>query len=182
MKVSLSIVIANYNYGRYLKDAINSILSQCLPPVCVNGRNVLPVRGTDNAVELIICDAASTDDSVEIIQSYERYITWWCSEKDGGQSEAFNKGFCHSTGEWLTWLNADELLCPNVLYKFIQLVRQKKYSLFYFLVSGIVVRLNMCFTCLLGIYLFFILYIVSASLSVFQLMWSILNNACQGCS
>ena len=126
MKVSLSIVIANYNYGRYLKDAINSILSQCLPPVCVNGRNVLPVRGTDNAVELIICDAASTDDSVEIIQSYERYITWWCSEKDGGQSEAFNKGFCHSTGEWLTWLNADELLCPNVLYKFIQLVRQKK--------------------------------------------------------
>lgn len=35
----------------------------------------------------------------------------------------------------------------------------------------------MCFTCLLGIYLFFILYIVSSSLSVFQLMWGILNNA-----
>ena len=50
----LSIVIANYNYGRFLESAINSILRQEMA----------------DHVELIVCDAASTDNSVEIIKKY----------------------------------------------------------------------------------------------------------------
>ena len=50
----LSIVIANYNYGRFLEDAIKSVIAQ----------------EVGDKVELIICDAASTDNSVEIIKKY----------------------------------------------------------------------------------------------------------------
>lgn len=131
----LSIVIANYNYGRFLEEAIQSVIAQ----------------GMGDKVELIICDAASTDNSVEIIKKYARglppntelndwqstealtadsqmlttKITWWCSEKDGGQSAAFNKGFSHAQGEWISWLNADDILMPRTLCGFEELVRNK---------------------------------------------------------
>ena len=131
----LSIVIANYNYGRFLEEAIRSVI----------------VQDMSDKVELIICDAASTDNSVEIIKKYANglppstsysdwqlmtngqqfttrfstpnsspppFITWWCSEKDCGQSAAFNKGFSHASGEWLTWLNADDLLLPGTIAAF----------------------------------------------------------------
>ena len=99
MQPLLSIVIANYNYGRFLEEAIQSVISQ----------------GEDAKLELIICDAASTDNSVEIIKKYSDRIAWWCSEKDGGQSAAFNKGFSHSHGRFLTWLNADDILLPGTV-------------------------------------------------------------------
>lgn len=96
----LSIVIANYNYGRFLEEAIQSVLSQSCQDF-----------------ELIICDAASTDNSVDVIKKYETQIAWWCSEKDGGQSAAFNKGFSHARGRFLTWLNADDVMLPGVVEK-----------------------------------------------------------------
>ena len=99
MKPLFSIVIANYNYGRFLEDALQSILSQ----------------GLGDEVEIIVCDAASTDNSVEVIRKYADKIAWWCSEQDGGQSAAFNKGFAHATGRFLTWLNADDVFFPGAL-------------------------------------------------------------------
>lgn len=123
----LSIVIANYNYGRFLEEAIESVISQDM----------------GGKVELIICDAKSSDNSVNVIQKYANglppnthieewtckantefkasstpLITWWCSEKDNGQSAAFNKGFSHARGRFLTWLNADDVLLPGTLMNF----------------------------------------------------------------
>ena len=112
----LSIVIANYNYGRFLETAIKSVVDQ---------------DGFDKC-ELIIVDGGSTDNSVDIIKKYANdlppntllttndqrlatKITWWCSEKDKGQSDAFNKGFAHARGKYLTWLNADDVLLPGTL-------------------------------------------------------------------
>lgn len=120
----VSVVIANYNYGRFLEEAIQSVIAQDM----------------GDKVELIVCDAASTDNSVDIIKKYanglprktprtewaddfkrqapsSRLITWWCSEKDGGQSAAFNKGFSHAHGKFLTWLNADDVMLPGTLRK-----------------------------------------------------------------
>lgn len=123
----LSIVVANYNYGRFLPEAIESVISQCEAPKTINGRNILPVKGCDGyGVELIICDAASTDNSVDVIRHYDRYLSWWCSESDDGQSAAFNKGFRQSRGDWLTWLNADELYANGMLLALFRLIKRKK--------------------------------------------------------
>lgn len=123
-EIFLSIIVPNYNYGRFLGEALESIFSQCDQPQRGDGGCItLPISGCDGCVEVIVCDAASSDESVEIIKKYSGKISWWCSEKDGGQSSAFNKGFSHAHGDWLTWLNADDFYLPNVfsrLYKFIK--------------------------------------------------------------
>lgn len=107
MQPLLSIVIANYNYGRFLEEAIQSVLLQSCQDF-----------------ELIVCDAASTDNSVEIIKKYANRIAWWCSEPDDGQSAAFNKGFSHASGRFLTWLNADDVLMPGTLKAFAEAMRK----------------------------------------------------------
>ena len=108
MQPLLSIVIANYNYGRFLEDAIQSVVTQ----------------EANDQVELIICDGGSTDNSVEVIKKYSDKIAWWVSEKDGGQSEAFNKGFAHARGRFLTWLNADDVMMPGTLAAFTRAVTE----------------------------------------------------------
>ena len=127
LDVILTIVIANYNYGRFLEGAIRSIVQQCDAPVSRDDRVALPIKGTSaRAVELIVCDAASTDNSLEIIGRYKNYLAWWCSEPDSGQSEAFNKGFKQGRGRYLTWLNADEqYLCGTFLALFTIMIRKK---------------------------------------------------------
>ena len=96
--IGYSIVIANYNSGRFLEDAILSVIKQNYPKV-----------------QLIIIDGGSIDNSVDIIKRYEQYIDFWVSEKDSGQSEAFNKGFIQAKYDWLFWLNADDFLLENSL-------------------------------------------------------------------
>ena len=101
----LSIVIANYNYGRFLDEAIKSVITQDM----------------GDKVELIICDAASTDNSVEIIKKYANglppnisytdwinssnhnsqtppLITWWCSEPMVASQRRLTRGFLTPMG------------------------------------------------------------------------------------
>lgn len=101
----LSIIIANYNYGDFLESALRSIISQ-----------------TCSDYEIIVCDGGSSDNSVEVIKKYEDHIAWWCSETDHGQSEAFNKGFSHAKGRFITWLNADDILLPGTIKALKRLV------------------------------------------------------------
>ena len=95
----LSIVIANYNYGRFIEAAIRSVVEQA---------------GFDSC-ELIVVDGGSTDNSVDVIRKFADQLSWWCSEKDKGQSDAFNKGFSHARGKYGCWLNADDVLMPRAL-------------------------------------------------------------------
>ena len=104
----LSVVIANYNYGRFLEEAIRSVVEQ---------------DGFDQC-ELITVDGGSTDNSVEVIRKYADKIAWWCSEKDKGQSDAFNKGFARARGRFLTWLNADDVMLPGVVRRLEYAVEQ----------------------------------------------------------
>lgn len=108
MGVMLSIVIANYNYGRFLETAIRSVVGQ---------------KGFDRC-ELIVVDGGSNDESVEVIKRYADKISWWCSERDAGQSDAFNKGFSHARGRFLTWLNADEFYLPGAFERLLTYIER----------------------------------------------------------
>jgi glycosyltransferase involved in cell wall biosynthesis len=104
-----SIVIANYNHGQFLEKAILSVLNQ-----------------NNCDFELILVDGGSTDNSIEVIKKYEKSFAWWVSEKDNGQSNAFNKGFSHAAGRFFFWLNADDELLPNTIDKAKLYLTQKK--------------------------------------------------------
>jgi glycosyltransferase involved in cell wall biosynthesis len=99
--VRASIIIDNYNYGRFLIYAINSALEQ-----------------THINTEVIVVDDGSTDNSREIIASYGDRITPILKENDG-QASAFNAGFLVSTGEVICFLDSDDVLLPLALEKAI---------------------------------------------------------------
>ena len=91
----ISIVTPSFNQAQFLEATIESVLTQNYPNL-----------------EYIIIDGGSTDGSIEIIKKYESHLHFWCSEKDKGQYDAINKGFAHSTGEIMAWLNSDDMYCP----------------------------------------------------------------------
>lgn len=94
----ISIVTPSYNQGQFIEETIRSVLLQNYP-----------------SLEYIIIDGGSTDNTIEIIKRYESWITYWVSEKDQGQSHAINKGFSMATGEWLGWVNSDDMLAADAL-------------------------------------------------------------------
>ena len=71
----VSVVTPSYNMARFLGETVESVLGQDYP-----------------AIEYLVMDGGSTDATVELLRRYEGRLRW-VSEKDGGQSDAVNKGF-----------------------------------------------------------------------------------------
>ncbi|MEQ9303871.1 MAG: glycosyltransferase family 2 protein [Marinoscillum sp.] len=94
----ISIVTPSYNQGQFIEETITSVLDQNYPNL-----------------EYIIIDGGSSDQTVDIIRKYERYLKYWVSEPDHGQSDAINKGLKQCTGDIFNWLNSDDLLAPDSL-------------------------------------------------------------------
>lgn len=96
--VSASIVIANYNYARFLRRCIDSALAQDHP-----------------GVEVVVVDDASSDGSADIIRSYGSRVVACLKPANGGHAAAFNAGFAASRGELVLFLDADDYLYPEAV-------------------------------------------------------------------
>ena len=92
-----TVVIPAFNYGRYLRRAIDSVLVQA---------------GDD--FELIVVDDGSTDDTSEIARSYGRRLRYF-QQYNQGPYLACRKGYEESLGRYLVFLDADDRLCPGAL-------------------------------------------------------------------
>jgi glycosyltransferase involved in cell wall biosynthesis len=85
----VSIVTPSLEQGRFIEDAIRSVLEQDYP-----------------RIEHIVVDGGSTDETLAVLERHT-HVTW-VSEPDGGQADAVNKGFRMAKGEIFGWLNADD--------------------------------------------------------------------------
>lgn len=92
--MKVSIIIATYNAGKTLRQALDSIKYQ-----------------TYNDIETIVVDGKSTDDTLDIIKEYNDVVTKWISEKDQGIYDAFNKGIKMASGDYICFLGSDDCYC-----------------------------------------------------------------------
>lgn len=94
----IDILMPSYNSGAYLYEAVQSALSQMGP-----------------RDRLIVQDAVSTDNTLEILRRINDSRLSVISEKDNGQAHALNLALARSTADWVGWLNADDLYLPGGL-------------------------------------------------------------------
>src|SRR3546814_6803007 len=93
-----SIIIANYNYARFLRRCIDSALEQDHP-----------------GVEVVVVDDDSSDGSAAVIRSYGSRIVPCLKAANGGHAAAFNEGFAASRGDIVFFLDADDFLYPQAV-------------------------------------------------------------------
>jgi glycosyltransferase involved in cell wall biosynthesis len=99
----VSVIMANFNYARFLDEAIQSVLSQDY-----------------GNIELIVVDDGSTDQSESIIRSYGDRVKL-IAKPNGGQCSAFNAGFLASKGEIICFADSDDVQYPQKVSTLVQL-------------------------------------------------------------
>ncbi len=102
----VTIVTPSFNQGVYIRETIESVLSQDYP-----------------RIEYMVIDGGSTDSTLDVLRSYgDRFF--WISEPDRGQSHAINKGFRRASGEIVAWLNSDDVYLPGAVAESVSYLQE----------------------------------------------------------
>lgn len=106
LKPLVSILINNYNYERFLAEALDSALSQ-----------------TYSQLEIVVVDDGSKDNSQKVINNYgDKIVSIF--KKNGGQASAFNAGFQASKGEIICFLDADDYYAEDKISQIVDLFNE----------------------------------------------------------
>lgn len=119
----ISIVTISFNQGKYLEKCIQSVINQ-------KYKNY----------EHIIVDNNSTDNTESIIKKYKHHFSKIIIEKDNGPADALNKGFNIATGDIFYFLNSDDELVDDSLFKVNEIFSTKKPD--YLFGSGFIIDEN----------------------------------------
>ena len=111
MSESISVIIPTYNYGRFIADAIHSLLAQTRLPD-----------------EIIVIDDGSTDDTAEVVEKFSDDVKY-IRQENAGVSAARNRGVAKSSGDLIAFLDADDMLEPTALEKQVQKFRDPTIGL-----------------------------------------------------
>src|SRR5688572_5654461 len=118
MGALVSVVMPSFQSARFLRAAIDSVLSQDHEPL-----------------ELLVLDGGSTDGSVAILEEYAKTAgprLWWRSTRDGGQCAAINEGFARARGDVVARLNSDDVYYPGAVRRAVAaLAAQPECALVY---------------------------------------------------
>jgi GT2 family glycosyltransferase len=95
---SIAIVTPSYEQGRYLGRTLHSVVNQHYP-----------------RLEYFVQDGGSSDETKSVLERFDNSLSGWASEADDGQADAINRGFAHTSGEIMAYLNSDDLLLPGSL-------------------------------------------------------------------
>jgi hypothetical protein len=102
----VSVIIPVYNSGLFLRESLDSVLSQTYP-----------------SLEIIVINDGSTDNSLEILKQYGDKIII-IDQNNRGLAEAVNTGIAKMSGKWMKWLSPDDLLYPDAIETLV--VKAKK--------------------------------------------------------
>lgn len=105
----ISIVIATFNAGNTLSRCLKSIIAQ---------------KGKD--IEILVIDGGSKDETLLVISKYASDIAFWCSEKDEGIYDAWNKALMHTKGDWIMFLGADDYMLPGALQFYMDFIENNE--------------------------------------------------------
>jgi glycosyltransferase involved in cell wall biosynthesis len=109
---TVSVIIPTYNYADYLPEAIESVLKQ-----------------TFRDIEVILVDDGSTDNTPQIVQKYlTNPLVHYVRKENGGQASAKNRGIIESTGEFIAFLDADDIWFSNKLELQLQLFGKNPHT------------------------------------------------------
>src|ERR1700692_50050 len=101
-----SVVIPVYNRPKFIREAIDSVFAQ-----------------TFKDFELIIMDDGSTDDTIEVLKSYNLPMKVLSQPHQGGETGRRN-GARHAQGEYLVFLDSDDFLCSGALATYDHIIKE----------------------------------------------------------
>lgn len=104
----VSIVVASYNHAEYLAQRMDSLIAQ-----------------TYQQIEIIVIDDCSTDDSLQVLRSYENAprVKLLAGERNGGWIAVSNQGIELSRGEFLLFANCDDACEPQLIERLVSAMR-----------------------------------------------------------
>jgi glycosyltransferase involved in cell wall biosynthesis len=94
----VSIVVPSFNQGKFIRETIDSILSQAYRPI-----------------EVLVMDGASKDATVDVLRSYDAPELQWWSERDRGVVDAVNKGLGRARGGIVAIQSSDDVYLPGAI-------------------------------------------------------------------
>lgn len=101
----ISVVTPCLNSERYIEQTLRSVAMQ---------------RDDGVEVEHLVIDGGSADGTAALVAKYAHPHTHYISSRDGGPAEAINKGLCMASGDYLCWLNSDDVYAPHALVRAVE--------------------------------------------------------------